>query len=154
MYCLMTFRIQGIQRRGDGNDCAPLPPKEREVRWACLAIFFLALGLDDYLHWERLEPAFGGNKRSVFPAGQSSRRGQCTGTGPLKLIARALACMNRHACFSHRPHHSLPLLLRKIAVHQNIASDLNTFTDTFPDNMRMKFVMTVTLLCTQHVEVW
>ena len=25
----------------------PLPPKEREVRWACLAIFFLALGLGE-----------------------------------------------------------------------------------------------------------
>ena len=34
-----------------GKDCAPLPPKEREVRWACLAIFFLALGLGDCLHW-------------------------------------------------------------------------------------------------------
>ena len=39
-----------IQRRGDGKDCAPLPPKERGVRWASLAIFFLALGLGDYLH--------------------------------------------------------------------------------------------------------
>ena len=27
--CPMTFRIQGIQRRGDGQGCAPLPPKER-----------------------------------------------------------------------------------------------------------------------------
>ena len=31
--------------------------------------------------------------------------------------------------------------------HQNTASDLNTFTDTFPDNMRMKFVMTLTRCC-------
>ena len=44
--------------------------------------------------------------------------------------------------------------VRKIAAHQNTASDLNTFTDTFPDNMRMKFVMTITLLCTQHVAGW
>ena len=27
---LMTIRILGTQRRGDGKDCAPLPPKERE----------------------------------------------------------------------------------------------------------------------------
>ena len=45
---LMSIRILGIQRRGDGKDCASLPPKE--VRWASLAIFFLALGLGDYLH--------------------------------------------------------------------------------------------------------
>ena len=46
---LMSFRIriQGIQRRGDGKDCAPLPPKEWGVRWANLAIFFLALGLGE-----------------------------------------------------------------------------------------------------------
>ena len=36
---------------------------------------------------------------------------------------------------------------RKIAAHQNTASDLNTFTDTFPDNMRMKIVMTITRCC-------
>ena len=32
-HLLMSFRIQGIQLRGDGKDCAPLPPKEwwREV---------------------------------------------------------------------------------------------------------------------------
>ena len=28
VYLLMSFRILGIQRRGDGKDCAPLPPKE------------------------------------------------------------------------------------------------------------------------------
>ena len=37
--------------------------------------------------------------------------------------------------------------VRKIAAHHNTASDLNTFTDTFPDNMRMKFVMTITRCC-------
>ena len=40
VYLLMSFRILGIQRRGDGKDCAPLPP-EWGVRWAGLAIFFL-----------------------------------------------------------------------------------------------------------------
>ena len=45
---LISFRILGIQRRGDGNDCASLPPKEWRVRWACLAIFFLALGLGEF----------------------------------------------------------------------------------------------------------
>ena len=47
VYLLMTFRIQGIQRRGDGKDCTPLSPKERPVRWACLAIFCLDLGLGE-----------------------------------------------------------------------------------------------------------
>ena len=47
---LITIRILGIQHRGDGKDCAPLPPKERGVSWASLAIFFLALGLGDLLH--------------------------------------------------------------------------------------------------------
>ena len=28
VHLLMSFRIQGIQLRGDGKDCAPLPPKE------------------------------------------------------------------------------------------------------------------------------
>ena len=47
---LMSFRIRGIQRRGDGKDCASVPPKEWGVRWACLAIFFLALVLGEVLH--------------------------------------------------------------------------------------------------------
>ena len=47
---LMSFRILGIQRRGDGKDCAPLPPKEWRVRSASLAIFFLDLGLGEVLH--------------------------------------------------------------------------------------------------------
>ena len=45
---LISSRIQGIQRRGDGKDCSSLPPKEWGVRWASLAIFFLALGLGDF----------------------------------------------------------------------------------------------------------
>ena len=47
VHLLMSFRTQGIQRRGDGKDCAPLPLKEWGVRWACLAIFFLDLGLGE-----------------------------------------------------------------------------------------------------------
>ena len=50
VHLLMSFRILGIQRRGDGKDCAPLSSKEWGVRWASLAIFFLALGLGDFLH--------------------------------------------------------------------------------------------------------
>ena len=52
------------------------------MRWASLAIFFLDLGLGEVLLWERLEPAFVGNRRRFFPAGQSSRRGLCAGTSP------------------------------------------------------------------------
>ena len=49
-FLFTVFRTWGIQRRGDGKDCASLPPKEWGVRWASLAIFFLALGLGDFLH--------------------------------------------------------------------------------------------------------
>ena len=35
--------------------------------------------------------------------------------------------------------------MRKIAAHQITASDLNTFTNTFLINMRMKFVTTTNL---------
>ena len=69
------------QSRGDGKDCAPRPPLERGARWACLAIFFLVLGLDEVCSWGSLEPAFGGNRLGV-PAGQSSRRGWRTGASP------------------------------------------------------------------------
>ena len=39
-----SILILGIQRRGDGKDCAPLPPKEWGVRLACLAILGFAPG--------------------------------------------------------------------------------------------------------------
>ena len=42
---------------------SPFFRRRGEVRWACLAIFFLALGLGDFCAWGRLEPAFGGNRR-------------------------------------------------------------------------------------------
>ena len=53
------------------------------VRWASLAIFFLALGLGEVLLWECLEPAFEGYRHREFPAGQSSRRDWCNGASPL-----------------------------------------------------------------------
>ena len=87
-----------------GKDCAPFPPKEWEVRWACLAIFFLALVLGEVLHWGCLEPAFGRNRHRGFPAGQSSRRDQCTGTGPFQLDALCMR-MDRHPHVTHHPHH-------------------------------------------------
>ena len=40
-----TIQIQGIQRRGDGKDCAPFLRRRWVVRWACLAIFFSRLGV-------------------------------------------------------------------------------------------------------------
>ena len=53
------------------------------MRWASLAIFFLALGLGEIFApgdaWNLLSEATGVRG---FPAGQSSRRDQCTGTGP------------------------------------------------------------------------
>ena len=66
VYLLMSFRILGIHRRGDGKDCANLPPKEWGVRWVSLANFFLDLGLGEFCTWGRLEPAFGGNRRRAF----------------------------------------------------------------------------------------
>ena len=83
----------------------PLPPMEREVRSARLAIFSLAWA------WMRFAPGDAWNLPSegtgvvFFPAGQSSRRGWCTGTSPFLI-----QCM--HACVStetrslfHSPHH-------------------------------------------------
>ena len=66
----MTFRIEGIQRRGDGKDCAPLPPSERGVRWADLAIFFLALGLGDVCTGDAWNLPSKGTGAGGFPAGQ------------------------------------------------------------------------------------
>ena len=80
------------------NIAPPFLRRSGWVRWACLATFFLALGLGE-------EPAFRGLQAWGFPAGQSSRRGWCTGTSP-----RLIHCM--HACVStetrsllHGPHH-------------------------------------------------
>ena len=60
----MLVRTQslGTQRRGDGKDCFPLPPKEKGERLAYLAIFFLALGLGDFAlgnAWNLLPEATG-----------------------------------------------------------------------------------------------
>ena len=77
-----VFRTRSIQHRGDGKDCAPLPPKECGVRWAYLAIFFLALGLGDFAPGDAWNLPSEATGVGVFPAGQSSRRDQCTGTGP------------------------------------------------------------------------
>ena len=69
------------------------------MRWACLAAFFFSI-------WGWMIQATGDagwNRCRVFPAGQSSRRGQCTGAGPFFLTARSLACMIRHARNTHCP---------------------------------------------------
>ena len=42
----LAIRTRSTQRQGDGKDCAPLPP-EWGVRPACLAIFFLDMGLGE-----------------------------------------------------------------------------------------------------------
>ena len=47
---LISLRILGIQRRGDGKRLRPTFSEGEEVRWASLAIFFLALELGNYLH--------------------------------------------------------------------------------------------------------
>ena len=45
------------------------------MRWACLSIFFLDLGLGEVLLWGRLEPAFGGNRRRVFSGWSVQQKG-------------------------------------------------------------------------------
>ena len=103
----------------------PLPPKEWGVRWACLAIFFLGLGLGDVGHWGRLEPVFGGNRgrrfRLVSPA---------EGASALALAhfneVHTCACMDRHACTTHRPYHHHHLRShfgsRAISVHASVVT--------------------------------
>ena len=41
----MVIRTQGFQRQSDGKYCISLTPQELGEEWACLAIFFLALGV-------------------------------------------------------------------------------------------------------------
>ena len=45
-------------------------------------------------------------------------------------------------------------VMRQIPVHQITASDLNTFTITFPDNMRNEVCRDYNTLLVQHAEVW
>ena len=52
------------------------------MRWACLAIFFLDLGLGEVCTGDAWNLPSEGTGVGLFPAGQSSRRDQCTGTGP------------------------------------------------------------------------
>ena len=66
----------------DPGHSTPRRWKRLDLPWACLAIFFLALGLGEFCTWERLEPALGGIRRSGVPAGLSSRRDRRTGAGP------------------------------------------------------------------------
>ena len=83
------------------------------MRWACLAIFFLALGLGEVCTRGRWNlPSEG------FPGGQSSRRNQCTGTGSFDYL-HACACMDRHARTTS-PHTPPPPPDREIPLLQSI----------------------------------
>ena len=71
----------------------PLPPKEWGVRRASLAIFFLDLELGDVFALGTPGTCLRRERAQGFcPAGQSSRRGQCTGTDPF-LISCTRACV-------------------------------------------------------------
>ena len=85
VHLLRSFRIQGTQRRGDGNDCASLPPKEWEVRWTSLAILFLDLGLGEVCTGDAWNLPSEATGVGLLPAGQSSRRGWRTGAGPILI---------------------------------------------------------------------
>ena len=52
------------------------------MRWACLAIFFLALGLGELCVGDAGDLPSEGNRRPWVPAGQSSRRDWRTGASP------------------------------------------------------------------------
>ena len=76
------------------------------MRPACLAIFFLELELGEvFALGDAWNLPSEGKGVGLFPAGQSSRRGQCTGTDPFKLAARC-TLMDRHVCATHRPYHN------------------------------------------------
>ena len=99
------------------------------MRWASLAIFFLALGLGDCLHWGRVEPAFGGNRRRglFFPAGQSSRRGWCIGTSPFLNSLHTFVDKDRHV-FVIAPSAPPPPL--GVSVRECIFVAFTTFSET------------------------
>ena len=82
-----------------------LPPKQRGVRWASLAIFFLDLGLGEVCSGDAWNLPSEGTGVGFFPAGQSSRRGWCAGTSPFNSL-HACAQMDRHSCVTPRPHHT------------------------------------------------
>ena len=44
----ISGRTQGFQRQSDRKGCISQTPQEREKRWACLATFFIAMGLVDH----------------------------------------------------------------------------------------------------------
>ena len=69
----------------------PLPPKEWGARWASLAVFFLALGLDEVCNQGCLEPAFGGNRRREFRLVSPAE-----GVSALALVISARVCAYGH----------------------------------------------------------
>ena len=95
----MSGRIQGVQRQSDGKGCILLLPQEQGERWACLATFFLALGVVDFTlgnAWNLLPWATGVGVR----AGQSSE-GIGALAGPfLTFAASVRAPVQPRACSS------------------------------------------------------
>ena len=80
-------------------------------------------------------------------------------TGPARRrpgsLARLSGAKGPGVGVDARPGRAGSSSLRRIAAHQNTASDLNTFTDTFPNGVRMKFVVAFTRCCVlKFVEVW
>ena len=108
LHMLFRTQSQGTQRRGDGKDCFLLPPKEKGERWACLAIFFLALGLGDFAlgnAWNLLSEAtgVGGSSWTVQPkrlAHWSDGRGALSAAK--RRRERRLRCHWKHECLSVR----------------------------------------------------
>ena len=74
-------------------DCAPFPSLEWGGEAGVPRNLFPRLGLGEFCTRRRVEPAAWG-----VPAGQSSRRDQCTGTGPFSTSCTQPAHTNRHTC--------------------------------------------------------
>ena len=68
VFFYIAIRIQGIQRRGDGKDCAPsLPPKKWEGEVGePRNLFSSTWRWVRFCTWGRLEPALGGNRRGGY----------------------------------------------------------------------------------------
>ena len=90
----------------------PLLRRRGGTRWASLATFFLALGLDDVCTGDVWNLPSEGTGVGSFPAGQSSRRNQCTGTGPFLIRCNVVGAHGQtRASYipsapSHQTHHS------------------------------------------------
>ena len=84
------------------------------MRSARLAIFFLALGLGEVLHWGRLEPAFEGNRRRGFWLVSPAEGAGALAPARLSHCMRALEWTETRSLLHspHNHHHQVSRLER------------------------------------------